>query len=267
MSGRVFPGFFCWSGRGRRVWKMRLPGFEDLAPLETFDPEVFVSGDEKEQKICNFMLSLALTYNDLKDLAWAGVNLKDTDHDGMDKKTAYNGQHSGFFYHIDKIICSVINELVDLIKKNVNLFQEPLFVKLLNSLPKDIRNTWASLVDYAEKEKVQDSLLKFIHFIRNKVSYHSDPKAIFAGYNRFFYNGTNTPKMNCYISRGSNMSSTRFYFADAIIEGYIDCLKDRSTCNFREEENKLLSNINNVLHRMVINFISVRGSCFRGVKE
>jgi hypothetical protein len=48
--------------------KHHLPGFDTLARLQTFDPNAFIANDKQEQKVCDFILALALIFNDLKDM-------------------------------------------------------------------------------------------------------------------------------------------------------------------------------------------------------
>jgi hypothetical protein len=40
----------------------------DLAPLESFDAAVFVAKNPSDQHVCDFILGLALAFNDLRDL-------------------------------------------------------------------------------------------------------------------------------------------------------------------------------------------------------
>ena len=39
-----------------------------LGPIETFDKNVFLENDKCHQNLCNFILSLALIWNDFKDI-------------------------------------------------------------------------------------------------------------------------------------------------------------------------------------------------------
>ena len=40
----------------------------ELKPLDSFDKEAFIGDDEYSQELCNFILALALIWNDLKNL-------------------------------------------------------------------------------------------------------------------------------------------------------------------------------------------------------
>lgn len=45
----------------------------ELAPLETFDPAAFLGDEAVPQELCNFILSLALIYNDCKDITYSSL--------------------------------------------------------------------------------------------------------------------------------------------------------------------------------------------------
>ena len=80
------------------------------------------------------------------------------------------------------------------------------------------------MVDTSFEKYSDNKLAKDLMIVRNKISFHYDPKAISKGYD-FFYK--NIKKMvNAYISRGRNMSESRFYFADAAAESYMQFLYD-----------------------------------------
>ena len=47
----------------------------ELAPLETFDPAAFQGDADVPQELCNLVLSLALVYNDCKDVIYSHILL------------------------------------------------------------------------------------------------------------------------------------------------------------------------------------------------
>jgi hypothetical protein len=60
----------------------------------------------------------------------------------------------------------------------------------------------------------------FALLVRNKLAFHYDPKEIYNGYNNFFCSGTHGAEL-AFISRGKDMASTRYFFADASARGYL----------------------------------------------
>lgn len=61
-----------------------------LATLETFDPAVFLGDGRVPQSLCDFVLALALIFNDLRDLSYANVLVRDYRPTGR-VKTLANG--------------------------------------------------------------------------------------------------------------------------------------------------------------------------------
>lgn len=66
--------------------------------LETFDPAAFVGGEEVPQELCNFVLALALIYNDYKNLTYASLKLRESKPKGEAEKML-SGEHMvGWMY-------------------------------------------------------------------------------------------------------------------------------------------------------------------------
>jgi len=71
----------------------------ELAPLETFDPNAFVGNHEVPQNICNFLLTLALAYNDCKNGIYSNLLLADFKPTGAPKRSRFWGAYSGIKFH------------------------------------------------------------------------------------------------------------------------------------------------------------------------
>ena len=72
---------------------------EQLAPLQTFDPNAFVGNDEVPQNICNFVLAMALVYNDCKNGMFSNLLLADFKPAGKSKASRSWGAYSGIKFH------------------------------------------------------------------------------------------------------------------------------------------------------------------------
>ncbi|MFA5780038.1 MAG: hypothetical protein WC947_07860 [Elusimicrobiota bacterium] len=247
----------------------KLPDFDLLARLQTFDPKAFVSDDKKEQEVCCFVLSLALIYNDFKDLVWARHHLIKLKPDNPKEISPGNGQYFGFLNHLEKFHYSLFNELFATIEKNHNVLSHPIFIKVYGLLPKSVKTCWDSLVNISTGKDSKNNLLKSIfERVRNKITYHSDIKDIFSGYREFFLSNRNNMKEHrefAYISRGKNLASNRFYFADATVEGYLIAKIGSNKEEFFKGVNQLLDDVNSSLYHIVVNFVMVRGCSFRDV--
>ena len=193
----------------------------ELANLETFDPAVFNGDDQAPQSLCNVVLSLSLIFNDLGDLYYANVivgDCKPTDSTSL--KTRQWGYYCGLNLHVLRLIMSAVHELLNLIDKQREDLDHTLFRDIVKALPKDKRTDWNEVVKVALGHSSSDEKLgKLLLRIRNNVSFHYDPRAVYAGFRHHFI--TKRFDDRAYISRGNNVQGPRFYFADASVEGLI----------------------------------------------
>ena len=197
-----------------------MSGFGELAPLESFDCKAFISDDVGEQKVCSFVLTLALIYNDLKNYVWALSQMGRT-RPAIKRISRLNGQHAGIELHLNRLFYAHIRALYDVINNNQDLLKHPLFEKTISSLDQDLRKLWASLVSVSTDDKivgVDKNTKRILEQIRHKSISHYDIAEIERGYKDFFHNNP----MRAYISHGKTMGKTRFYFADAAIDGYLN---------------------------------------------
>jgi hypothetical protein len=101
---------------------------------------------------------------------------------------------------------------------------------ILKKMPPKARAHWTDLVRVALNQSgVSDKKFKTILTkIRANLSFHYyQPKQLVAGYRRHFYeSGAQPGNAHAYASMGKNMERTRFYFADAAIQGSLELLQD-----------------------------------------
>lgn len=246
---------------------MRLPGFDDLAKLQTFSPEVFIGKDRVEQEVCDFVLSLAVIYNDLKNLMWAEIQLGKIENDGIGVLSSYNGQVGGFRNYLGKMQCSAVVELMRLISINYNACKHPIFQKTLKGVNIKAKEDWNSIVAVALGGVRKDRLGKFLKMVRDKITFHVEPNQIGSGYKNFFIRNTGGYKMQAFISIGRNMNSTRFYFADASVEGYMSLMIGDKPEEVANAFISLFSEINRSLFNIILKFIELRGGKYSEYKR
>ena len=195
-------------------------------PLETFNPAAFVADENVPQEVCNFVLALALAYNDIKDVTEAHHRLKEHDPPGLFRKQVDFGMQAGRKVHLIRYQIGLVNELCELIRKHEEIIGQPLLQFLIRQMPQKSRAAWQSLVDTATGKLQTGPLAQAVARVRQKVIFHYDSEEIFNGYKRHFFDGS-TAKDQAYISRGNTMAESRFYFADAAAEGYLDIRTDQ----------------------------------------
>jgi hypothetical protein len=201
----------------------------ELAPLETFDPASFVGDADVPQELCNFVLSLALIYNDCKDVIYSRILLGESRPPHPSRRDRPWGAWMGVDFHIFRLLVGLLHELFDLTRDNPVVIQHPFLESVVRQLPRPAREDWNAVIAVACGARPTDSLGKSLLLIRNKVSSHYDPKAIAAGYKHHFIEAERQDDQ-AFVSRGNRMKETRFYFADAAATGYLRSIvgKDQS---------------------------------------
>ncbi len=99
--------------------------------------------------------------------------------------------------------------------------------------------------------------------IRNKVSSHYDPKELYRGYQYHFFR-SETSSEPPFISRSTNMKSTRFYFADAAADGYLQSQAVKENPNeLMNRVADLTRDLNRAIMQVVNHFIQKRGFAYK----
>jgi hypothetical protein len=239
----------------------------ELAQLETFDPLAFQADDKVPQDLCNFILTLALIYNDCKDLIYAYMVTAQSSPEGRFKRTRLWGAFSGVQFHTFRTAIGLLHELFKLISKNKSLLMQPFFTSVVGQIAPSARKAWETVVTVALGNTPSDTLGKSLLRVRNKISFHYDGKAIFIGYSHHFLKSKPLDK-RAFVSRGNSMKESRFYFADAAALGYLRSIVGGE--NMEElilEIGELLNPVNSSLMAIVNSFIQERGFAYRVESE
>ena len=237
-----------------------LPHF-DLGPLETFQKEVFLDTDKQKQEICNFVLGLACIHSDFKNILWAHYGLTDAKPEGEFQYTPLWGQYSALRDHLYRALCSVLLEFLKLLEENRPNLSNDLIERTVQSMTRRTRESWAELLDMALNRRGDSPTLRAINRIRDKVIFHYDLKELERGYREHFSDPAKA-NVDAFISRGKTLENSRFYFADAAMNGYIRS-RYRDAPDFQTDVKEISEKANNVLHEFVERFIQRRGGAFR----
>jgi hypothetical protein len=203
------------------------PSRFELPEPSKFDPEKIIrpKGDDP---FAMFMLALAVVFNDHKGLFLLS--------DGIDSLkppdgeiSAHAGEWHGLNMQIYRLRIGMFRELFTLIETFLTEANGPQMQRILKRIPPGARVHWEDLVRVAlDKGGVSDKKFKTILVkIRANLSFHYyQPKQLVAGYRRHFFESEVQPgNAHAYASLGKNMERTRFYFADAAIQGSLRCCK------------------------------------------
>ena len=153
-----------------------------LAPLESFDPLAFAPDSQASEQLCQFVLALALIYNDVKDIIGAVVTLRDSKPKG---KWAINrswGSYAGIEFHFIRAFISLLHEMFDLIRNNEDLLKDALLNEIVRNLNQSGKQNWNELVRVSLDATPKTELGKILLLVRNKLSSHYDLKCLAKGY-------------------------------------------------------------------------------------
>jgi hypothetical protein len=237
-----------------------------LAPLESFDYRAFIGSVEVPQSVCDFVLSLALAYNDPRDSIFVRL-LLDRDRLSDTAISPARGHFSGLVIARIRLQAGRVHELLKLVEKCRADIEHPYFRKVLKQLSKTGREAWSALETVAQETAVKDKtterpLVRALRYVRNKVAFHYDPEHIRKGFERAFADPATVGEPM--LSRGGSLQKTRFYFADAAAEAFIrENDTDQAVTEFLHGHGELVDNINQALYEVVTKFIASRGIAWR----
>jgi hypothetical protein len=244
---------------------------EELNQLETFDKNAFIGDDKYPQNLCNFILSLALIWNDLKNLLslFEFMNEQLPNDTKVDKPEEMPiepiwGEISGYKIFFEKHIVSIIHELFTLIRNSNDVVNSTTFRAILKKIKKANKEPWVTITNISfGKDDSSTDFGKALLMVRHKISNHFDKGEIFKGYKRKFIDKKGIP----YVSRCEHMASTRFYFADAAAQEYYRRYQEKMTIEqFYQLLNSIKNGINFSLQNIILTFIQER-STWRAVNS
>jgi hypothetical protein len=190
-----------------------------LGTLEAIDPRVFAGDDKVSQSVCDFVLALAVVYNDVRDVMFARVLLANVAPPDAAPLSPTVGLSRGLLISLIRLHAGIYRELLELVAESEKEIGDPAFQRLLARLPKPSRKGWSSLVAAAAGKPASDPMAKALVFYRNKIAFHYDKKEIQRGFALSFNIARDHKELA--LSRGNSTRERRFYFADAAAESYL----------------------------------------------
>lgn len=237
-----------------------------LETLQTFDPRAFEKDEYVPQRVCNFVLALALIYNDCKNTTYVALLLKDCKPVGKPEISAMQGTWAGINWHIFRLMISAVHELFILIKEHQDVLGHEFLQKVVRQLNSTSRQSWSALIAAASGATPKDDFGRMLLRIRNQTVFHYDPKGIYAGFRNHFLEPDRLQD-RAFISRGISMEATRFYFADAAVEGYFrELVQQGDVGQLAMQIRDVVESLNSAILSLVDRFIQQRGFAYRSAE-
>lgn len=234
-----------------------------LVPLEAFEAQAFQPDDGYPQPLCDFVLSLALAFNDVRDLLITHEMLNAVWPEDDTTHTPELGEFNGLTQHMFRLELGTLHEILKLIEHNKSVLSHPSFVALVKKMGPKARNAWSALAAVALDAPAggQGDLTRFLVFARNKVAFHYDRKEIARGFRGIF---TASGGRQPYVSRGDTLAKSRFYFADAAAQEYMALKANEiGAPSSVIDALKLMSVLTLAINQVVVTFVSARGYAWR----
>lgn len=202
--------------------------------IRKLDPNGLIDKDLplKDLELESFFLSLALIFNDIKGIVILENAINEIYEKPDQSISSHTGEWSGMRLQIVKYSASVLHEALNLIEKKKAILSKQSFQRYYNQLNSYDRNIWLLTlnvcgIEHSEKyDQTQISTFKkLLLLIRNNISFHyyDAGKPLIRGYRKFFFE---TPgpgsKSAMYSYQSTNFLGTRYYYADAALQGFIN---------------------------------------------
>ncbi len=216
-------------------WEFRNAKLKKSFPEDIIQEQ---NDNKEENEFRENILALSLIFNDAKNIAL----LNDTINDlyAVEKQTTVsdnNGELTGLRLYFARLLFGTLHESLNYLNEKRGVFESVKFITLTESLSKNDQLKWKLISKIAFNEKVDTDefksefmdetkdLVDLIQAIRNNITFHYQTKKRLAGgYKNFFFErqSNETNQFAWRSLQKTNFSETRYYYADAAIEGYFN---------------------------------------------
>ena len=131
-------------------------------------------------------MSLALVYNDLRDIVLANVLRQEVLPEDTKTPSIELGQAAGMSLHLLRLQAGTVHELLQLIAAQASATSHGSFQHLLRLLTPEGREAWTTLQGAASERWQDNPLSRVLFFLRNKIGFHYDAKELGRGYSIAF---------------------------------------------------------------------------------
>lgn len=185
--------------------------YDDLDKVLEMPASVFIADKKEDQDSYNIILSFTHFFNNLRDVSIISKLAVSESSKVEATNNPISGQFGGMKVFSDNLFFAFLLEFIQLLKNenNKKIIKEETFNKIIKNLNKRPREDWSQLLEIIYNP--DDKLCITLYKIRNNLSFHFfEPKKIYEGYKMAIQN----PENKMYLSLGTKMSSTRYYFYD-----------------------------------------------------
>lgn len=180
----------------------------------------------KQNDLDDFVLQLSVVYNTFKNVLLLNQLFEDTYESPRAEADPHSAEFAGVIVFFHSLIIGYINEFFQLIPKYKSVIGSYKFQLYLLALDSKDCQRWRNLYHIASGGPINgDVFARQLYDIRNNVSFHfnNSRKELPSAFRNFFFRrNKNYSNQNAAYSIGKSMADTRFYFADAILEEFMN---------------------------------------------
>lgn len=219
---------------------------------------------EKDLDLEGFFLVLATVFNDIKGIMVFFEWRNEYRSPPLEEVSVHSGEYGGLTNQLNKMLAGILHESLDLLNKNIKIIESEEFKKFENRLSGRSREIWRLLVDVAVERpgtsKEHADLVHLLEQIRHNAAFHYYQSAtnLVRGFRKHFYSTNKESKAfkwAYYSSQRTEPMKTRFYYADAALQGYI---LDKISATGRKPEDmyKMVFELSAVVGRSILDLVS-----------
>ncbi len=236
--------------------------FNDGTPrkLEPNDVVAKQPSQKSQEEIAGFFLTLAVIFNDIKGISLIFDLIKNhTEPIRPNEISGHAGETRGLQLQMLKTLAGVLSEALRFLKENISVAEGAYTKTLLTDISRDDADLWDLLVAVAcerslPQTHIEPRLRILLVEIRNNAAFHyyQSGKILLSGFRKNFYG---RPEKNealewaLFKAKLTGFSESRFYFADAAVEGYFMKLMDFDDDTYFQIMLEEMSNLMSIISR------------------
>jgi hypothetical protein len=215
--------------------------------------------EDKRAAVDSLVIALACWFNDAKayiDLASiAEETMKRMDD--PNKVIGFLSVEIGYsrHRHAVRLVCSHIEELVELIGQNPNLIEDEVFQDCIENLPDHLRSAWVECIDLGKRNSHSKDLRTLLQRVRANGTFHYyNLKHFGLGYKRYYLGKKHR---EAFLYFGNSLDQTHFVFADRAHESELE----RFTESFSNDELiRLTHGLCHAIRLIVVRYLDNHGA-------
>lgn len=238
---------------------------EFVGELKKIDPKLLIPEKGKDV-VSDFFLTLAVIFNDLKGIGLFDQLLADNYRKpDREELTVHCGEYGGVYIQLYKLVIATLHEFFGFLEKNKKILFCREFKSVLSNLPNSTRRQWDIIVNISlGKTEADTDFTRTLQFVRDNAAFHyyQSSKILNRGFVSRFHESERVRQNKnefAYYSVGDDIEHTRFFYADAAMEEYLNMTSVTDNIKTKEEYKliiiKIMSDVSSIIGLILTEYI------------